>query len=613
MGISKKLERILMKVQKPARYTGGEYNCCIKDKGKVDLRFAFCFPDIYEIGMSHLGLRILYGLLNEKENIWCERAFAVWPDMEEKMREEGIKLYGLESGDPLDEFDVIGFTLQYEMSYTAVLNMLDLAGIAVRAEDRGEDAPLVIAGGPCAYNPEPLCDFIDLFSIGEGEEHLPEILELYSTYKKQGKSKQEFLVAAAQIPGTYVPSLYQVSYHDDGTIAQVKALCGAPETVTKRIVEDFDHSFAPEKVIVPSTEIVHDRVVLEVFRGCIRGCRFCQAGYAYRPVRAKQADTLIGQAIKMCENSGYEEISLASLSTSDYKQLGPLCDGLLDWCEPRSTSLQLPSLRADNFSVELMQRIQKVRKSGLTFAPEAGSARLRAAINKNLTEEDILNACKVAFEGGWSTVKLYFMIGLPTETDEDIAGIAELAQKVLWTWKRHASNKQRGVKITVSAACFVPKPWTPFQWVEQNSREEFRRKAYLLKEKITSRAITYNWHEPDTSYLEAVLARGDRRVGAVIEEAWHRGEKLSGWGECFDFDRWMKAFDRCGVSPDFYALRERDLDEIMPWDHISTGVTKAHLKRELKAAYASEISPDCRVKCTGCGASRLLKGGVCDA
>ena len=607
------LDRILARVQKPARYTGGEYNSIVKDKSRVDLRFAFCFPDIYEIGMSHLGLRILYGVLNEREDIWCERAFAVWPDMEAEMRSQNIKLFGLESGDPLDEFDVIGFTLQYELSYTAVLNMLDLAGIPVRAEERGEDAPLVIAGGPCTYNPEPLCDFIDLFSIGEGEESLPELMDLYKACRAEGLSKREFLIRAAQIPGTYVPSLYQVTYREDGMVESVTPTCGAPQTVVKRIIEDLDASYTPEKMIVPSTEIIHDRAVLEVFRGCIRGCRFCQAGYAYRPVRAKRAETLVGQGIRMCESSGYQEISLASLSTSDYRELRALCDGLLDWCEPNMTSLQMPSLRADNFSVELMQRIQKVRKSGLTFAPEAGSARLRAAINKNLTEEDILHACRVAFEGGWNAVKLYFMIGLPTETDEDIRGIAQLAQKVLWTWKEHAANKSRGVKITVSAACFVPKPWTPFQWFGQNSLEEFRRKAYLLKDSITSRAITYNWHEPDTSYLEAVFARGDRRLGAAIEAAWRAGSKLDGWGELFSLERWLGAFEQCGLDPRFYANRERTADEVLPWDHISPGVAKSHLLREYACAQKSQISPDCRVKCTGCGASKLLKGGVCDA
>ena len=611
--MQKKLKRILSKVTKPARYTGGEYNSVMKDPESVKVRFAFCFPDIYEIGMSHLGLRILYGVLNQREDCWCERVFAVWPDMEEQMRENGIKLFALESGDPIDTFDFVAFTLQYEMSYTAVLNMLDLAGLPVFAKDRSDDMPLVIAGGPCAYNPEPLADFVDIFSLGEGEEALCELLDAYNIAKAEGIGKREFLTRVAKIPGFYVPSLYQVDYFPDGTIRAVTPTDGAPEVVTKRIIEDLDSVYYPDKMIVPSTEIVHDRVVLEVFRGCIRGCRFCQAGYAYRPVRAKRAETLVKQGIALCEESGYEEISLASLSTSDYKELPALCDGLLEWCEPHQTSLQLPSLRADNFSQELMQRVQKVRKSGLTFAPEAGSARLRAAINKNLTEEEILHACQVAFEGGWNSVKLYFMIGLPTETDEDIVAIAELAQKVLWTWKRHAVNKSRGVKITVSAACFVPKPGTPFQWFGQNSREEFRRKAYLLRESIKSKAITYNWHEPDTSYLEAVLARGDRRIGAVLHEVWKRGARLDGWSEWFDFDAWMDAFEACGVSPEFYANRLRSRDEVMPWEHLSTGVSRRHLLHEWDAAHASCISPDCRKKCTGCGASKLLEGGVCDA
>ena len=611
--MQKGLERILGKVQKPARYTGGEYGATMKNKEDVDTRIAFCFPDIYEIGMSHLGLRILYGVLNNVDGVWCERSFAPWSDMEEEMRKNKIKLYGMESGDPLCDFDIVAFTLQYEMCYSAVLNMLDLGGIAVRAEDRDEKSPLVIAGGPCAYNPEPLCDFVDLFSIGEGEEHLPEIVALYKKFRSEGKSKKEFLIAAAQIPGTYVPSLYEVKYKEDGTIKSMTALNGAPERITKRIIEDLDSVYYPTKMIVPSTEVVHDRVVLEVFRGCIRGCRFCQAGYAYRPVRAKKASTLIEQGIAMCESSGYEEISLASLSTSDYKELPELADGLLSWCEPHKTSLQLPSLRADNFSVELMQRIQKVRKSGLTFAPEAGTVRLRAVINKNLQEEDVLNACKVAFEGGWSNVKLYFMIGLPTERDEDLDGIADIAHNVLHTWRQYAKNKNRGVKITVSASCFVPKPGTPFQWFGQNTREEFRRKALYLREKITAKAVTYNWHEPDTSYLEAVFARGDRRLGKVIEAAWKKGAKLDGWGDFFSLDTWLDAFRECEVDPDFYALRDRALDEILPWDHVSTGVDKRHLIKEWETALSETVSPDCRVKCTGCGANKLLCGGVCDA
>ena len=606
-------KRMLAAVQKPGRYTGGEYNEVIKNKEDVKLRFAFCFPDTYEIGMSHMGLRILYGVMNEEPDVWCERCFAPWVDMEEQLRKYDKKLFTLESGDPLCDFDIVGFTLQYEMSYTAVLNMLSLGGITVRAGERGEDEPLVVAGGPCAYNPEPLCDFVDLFSIGEGEEQMIELCNLHKKCKAEGKGKKEFLRLAAQIPGTYVPSLYDIEYKDDGTIASVTPKDGAPEVVVKRIIEDFDSVYVPKKVIVPSTEIVHDRVSLEVFRGCIRGCRFCQAGYAYRPVRAKKARTLIEHGKEMCEVTGYEEISLASLSTSDYKELPELADGLLDWCEPRNISLQLPSLRADNFSVELMHRIQKVRSGGLTFAPEAGSARLRDAINKNLTEEEIMNACRIAFENGRSSVKLYFMIGLPTETDEDIKGIAELSQKILWLWKTHATNKKRGVKITVSAACFVPKPQTPFQWEAQNTREEFKRKALLLREAITAKAITYNWHEPDVSFLEAVFARGDRKVGRVIEAAWKKGMRLDGWEEHFDLDTWLSAFEECGVDPAFYANRERSADEIMPWDHISTGVSKRFLRCECEKAHRSEASPNCREKCLACGASNLLCGGKCDA
>ncbi len=609
-GINK---RILASVQKPARYTGGEYNAVVKTKEEVSLRFALCFPDIYEIGMSHMGLRILYGIMNEQKDIWCERVFAPWTDMEDELRKNGTKLFALESGDPICDFDIVGFTLQYEMSYSAVLNMLDLGGITLRREERGDDEPLVVAGGPCTYNPEPLADFIDVFNIGEGEEQVLELCNLYKKCKAEGKTKKEFLKLAVNIKGLYIPSLYDVEYNEDGTVASIQANDGAPEVVVKRIIEDFDSVYVPKKVIVPSTEIVHDRVSLEVFRGCIRGCRFCQAGYAYRPVRAKRAETLIEHGKDMCEESGYEEISLASLSTSDYKELPALADGLLDWCEPRSISLQLPSLRADNFSVDLMQRIQKVRSGGLTFAPEAGSKRLRDAINKNLGEEEILNACRIAFENGRSSVKLYFMIGLPTETDEDIKGIAELSQKILYLWKTHATNKKRGVKITVSAACFVPKPHTPFQWEAQNTREEFCRKAALLREAITAKAITYNWHEPDVSFLEAAFARGDRRVGRVIEAAWRKGARLDGWAEHFSLDLWLSAFEECGIDPAFYATRERDKNEILPWDHISTGVSKKFLACEREKAYRSETSPNCREKCLGCGASKLLCGGECDA
>ena len=516
---SEKLKRILPQVQKPARYTGGEFGQTVKDPSAVATRVALCFPDTYEIGMSNLGMRILYGAANAREDIWCERVYAPWGDMEEKMREADIPLYALESGDPVRDFHVIGFSLGYEMAYTNVLNMLDLAGLPVRSEDRPSLSPLVFAGGTCCYNPEPMSRFMDLFVLGEGEDVNLEVIELHKKARDEGWSKERFLEAAAGIPGVYVPSLYEVTYHEDGTVAAIEPRSGAPRRVTKRIVQDLEQSFFPEQVIVPSTEIVHDRVVLDVFRGCIRACRFCQAGYAYRPVRSRSAKRLTEQAKRALENSGYEEITLSSLSTSDYKQLGELCDGLLDWCEPRNVSLSLPSLRADNFSMELMQRVQKVRRSGLTFAPEAGSQRLRDAINKNVTEEDLLRSCRVAFEGGWNGLKLYFMLGLPTETDEDVLAIAELSNRVVWTWRQYAANKNRGLRVTVSTSFFVPKPHTPFQWEAQNAMSEYKRKVELLRTNMRAKAITYNWHEPETSFIEAVLSRGPaggRRAGGGL-------------------------------------------------------------------------------------------------
>ncbi len=610
--MNEKLERILPKVQKPARYTGGEYNEIIKNKAEVDTRVAFCFPDTYEIGMSNLGLKILYGVINNMDGVWCERVFAPWGDMEEEMRNAQIPLYGLESGDPLGEFDIIAFSLGYEMAYTNVLNMLDMAGIPLKSSDRKELTPLVIAGGTACYNPEPMSDFIDLFIMGEGEEVDCEVIECYREAKKNGLSKHEFLLHVCKIEGVYVPSLYEVSYNEDGTIAAFEATEGAPEKVTKRIVQDFTNSYFPEKTIVPSTEIVHDRVVLEVFRGCIRGCRFCQAGYVYRPLRPKKEDKLVEQGIAALADSGYEEITLSSLSTSDYKQLSGLCDGLLDWCEPRNVSLSLPSLRADNFSLDLMKRVQKVRKSGLTFAPEAGSQRLRDAINKNVFEEDLINSCRVAFEGGWNTLKLYFMLGLPTETDEDVVAIADLAGRVLRTWKEHATVKNRGVRITVSTSCFVPKPHTPFQWEAQNTMEEYQRKVELLRSSMRAKAITYNWHAPDTSFMEAVLSRGDRRIGSVIYEVWKNGGKLDSWSDYFSFERWMNAFKTCGIDPHFYATRERGKDEILPWGFVSVGVNREFLWNERENAYKNTITPDCRKQCMGCGANLLYKGGPCD-
>lgn len=611
--MDKRLERILPKVQRPARYIGGEYNQIIKNKDEVDTRIAFCFPDTYEIGMSNLGMKILYGVFNNMDGVWCERVFAPWGDMEAEMRSAGIPLYALESGDKVRDFDIVAFSIGYEMAYTTVLNMLDLSGIPLRSKDRGDDYPLVIAGGTCSYNPEPMADFIDIFILGEGEEVDPELVELFRKCREEGKTRKDFLIEAAKIEGIYVPSLYEIIYNEDGTVKERISLEGAPEKVKKRVITDFDNSYFPENVIVPSTEIVHDRVVLELFRGCIRGCRFCQAGYVYRPVRARNMDKLIEQAKNSIENSGYEEITLSSLSTSDYRQLPGLCDGLLEFCEGRSTSLSLPSLRADNFSMSIMEKVQRVRKSGLTFAPEAGSQRLRDAINKNVLEEDLLNSCKIAFEGGWNNVKLYFMLGLPTETDEDVMAIAQLARKVLWIWKNHAANKSRGVRITVSTSCFIPKPHTPFQWASQVTKEEYARRVKLLRENMRAKAITYNWHDPETSVIEAILSRGDRRLGNVLEEIWKNGGKLESWTEYFSYDRWMDAMDKVGLDKEFYTTRERSSDEAFPWDFADTGVRKSFLRKEYEKALESTLSPDCRKQCTGCGANCFLEGGVCDA
>ena len=608
-----RLERILLRVQQPARSTGGEYNAVIKDKSRVDTRFAFCFPDTYEIGMSNLGMRILYGIMNEMDGVWCERCFAPWGDMEEEMRRAELPLWALESGDPIRDFDFIGFSLGYEMAYTNVLNMLDLAGVPLHTWERGEDDPIVVAGGTCAYNGEPLADFVDIFSLGEGEDVTVEMLELYQKCRREGWSRRDYLFKAAQIPGLYVPSLYQVTYREDGTVAAITPEKGVPPVVTKRIVQDLDKSYFPVKTIIPSTEIVHDRVMLEVFRGCIRGCRFCQAGYCYRPVRPKSPEMLIEQGIEACKDSGYQEMTLSSLSTSDYRPLEQLCDGLLGYCEPRNINLSVPSLRADNFSMALEQRLQKARKSSFTFAPEAGTQRLRDTINKNVTEEDLMNACKTVFEGGGNAVKLYFMLGLPTETDEDVLGIADLAQKVYLNWKQNASFRARGVRITVSTSFFVPKPFTPFQWEPQISMEEYQRRVDLLRNAIKSnKSIIYDWHDPDTSYVEAILARGDRRLGRAIEEVWRRGGRLDAWSEYFDFDRWIDSVRAVGLDPDFYARRDRLYEEVLPWSMISVGVRQSYLWRERNQAYKSVITPDCRRQCMGCGADRLLCDRKCD-
>ena len=610
--MDKRLERILPKVQKPARYTGGEYNQIMKDRAKVDLRLAFCFPDTYEIGMSNLGMKILYHTMNSLEYVWCERVFAPWSDMYEEMKRNSIPLYALESGDSLSEFDVLAFSVGYEMAYTTVLDMLDMAGLPVRSADRKELLPIVFAGGSAGVNPEPMAPFMDLFVIGEGEEMNNELLELLHTAKLEEWSKEQFLKAAAQIEGVYVPSLYEITYNEDGTVEHISSYDGVPAKVTKRIVRDLDAAPFPTNPIVPSTEVVQDRVNLELFRGCIRGCRFCQAGHIYRPIRAKKPETLIRQGIETLKNTGYEELTLLSLSSSDYRQLQEVCDGLLEYCEERSISSSLPSLRADNFSMELMDRLQRVRKSGLTFAVEGGSQRLRDAINKNVTEEDLLNTCRIAFEGGWNSVKLYYMLGLPTETDEDIVGIAEMADRVLHCWRQYAKNKARGVRITISTSCFIPKPHSPFQWEAQISPEEYLRRVNLLRASITARNVVYNWHDAETSLIEAVLSRGDRKVADVIESVWRDGGRLEAWSDFLSFERWIDAFQAHHLEPAFYAARERDAKEILPWDMINVGVTKRHLLHEREMAYVAALSPDCRKQCSACGAAALLKGGKCD-
>ena len=610
--MDKRLERILPRVQKPARYTGGEYNQIMKDKEKVDLRVAFCFPDTYEIGMSNLGMSILYSTMNSLDYVWCERVFAPWGDMYDEMKKAQLPLYALESGDSLDKFDALAFSVGYEMAYTTVLDMLDMSGLPLRSADRTELLPIVFAGGTAAVNPEPMAPFIDLFVVGEGEEMNNDLLQLLREAKLSGWSKQQFLEKAAQIGGVYVPSLYDISYNEDGTIKEIAAKCGAPEKVTKRIIEDLDSVPYPTSPIVPSTEVVHDRVNLELFRGCVRGCRFCQAGHVYRPIRAKKPETLVKQGIEALKNTGHEDITLLSLSTSDYRCLGQLCDGLLDFCEDRSIGLSLPSLRADNFSMEIMERLQKVRKSGLTFAVEGGSQRLRDAVNKNVTQEDLLNTCKIAFAGGWNSVKLYYMLGLPTETDEDIVGIAEMANEVLHCWRTYSNNKNRGVRITISTSCFIPKPHSPFQWEPQITIEEYLRRVNLLRSSLTARNVTYNWHDAETSLVEAVLSRGDRRVADAIEEVWRNGGRLDAWSDYFSFERWMKAFESCNVDPAFYANRDYPTDSILPWDMIDVGVSRKHLLHEKEMCYASTLSPDCRKQCSGCGAARLLKGVRCD-
>ncbi len=605
------LEALFDRVQKPARYTGGELNSVVKDKRTVNVRFAFCFPDLYEVGMSHLGLKILYGLKNNVDDFWCERVFAPDTDMEQLMREQDIPLFALESRDPIRDFDFVGFTLQYEMCYTTILNMLDLAKIPLLACERGNDMPLVVAGGPCTCNPEPLADFFDIFLLGEGEEMNLELMSLYREHKKNGYDKQAFLRAAAQIEGVYVPSLYTVDYNEDGTVRTVTPQDGVRPTVRKRIVKDLDTAYYPDRFVVPFVDIVHDRAMTEIFRGCIRGCRFCQAGFIYRPVREKSVDTIDRQSRALCESTGYEEFSLTSLSTSDYTELEPLLNRLLNWAEDKQTNITVPSLRVDGFSEELANRLNVLRRSGLTFAPEAGTQRLRDAINKNLTEEEILETARRAFSGGWTSVKLYFMTGLPTETLEDIAGIAVLAQKIVNCYYQNPDKpKGKAVNVSVSASCFVPKPFTPFQWEPQDTMAQLEQKQRHLVENVTTKKVSLSWHDAKTSYLEAVLARGDRRLGAVLLEAFRRGFNLDAWSEHFDFDAWMDCFKTVGLDPDFYACRRRPYDEVFPWDHLDFGVNKTFLMEENKRAHQSVTTPNCREQCAHCGAT-CFKGGLC--
>ena len=606
-------QRILQTVQKPARYTGGEWGEIKKDPDSVRVRVAFCFPDTYEIGMSNVGMRILYGVMNAMDGVWCERVFAPWGDMEEAMRRYHLPLWALESQSPVRDFDMIAFTIGYEMAYSNILNMLDLAGVPLRAADRHELKHIVFAGGVCAFNPEPLADFIDFFSLGEGEDSTVEIVSLYDRAKAEGWSKDTFLHAVAKIPGVYVPSFYRHEYHEDGTLAAIVPLEGVPQVVTKRIIEDLDSAYFPTKMIVPSTEIVHDRANLEVFRGCIRGCRFCQAGFSCRPVRKKSPEVLYRQAVETLEHSGFNEITISSLSTSDYRGLKDLMDAMIPYCERNKINLSVPSLRADNFSRELMEKLQTVRKSGLTFAPEAGTQRLRDVINKNLTEDEILDTCARAFSGGWSSVKLYFMLGLPTETEEDVLGIADLVYKVTKIWKENAVNKKRGLRVHVATAYFVPKPHTPFQWEKQITPQEYLRRCKLLKSHFYSRSIEYDYHSPDLSRLEAVFARGDRRLGPVLETAVRCGARLDGWDEYFNYAKWYDAFRKCGVDEDFYTVRGYGEEEILPWDAIDVGVSKRFLKQERKRAYQETVTPDCRHGCAGCGANCLLKEVACDA
>jgi radical SAM family uncharacterized protein len=612
LGGTMHLEAMLEKVEKPSRYIGGEMNTYMKPIVPSLVRYCFAFPDVYEVGMSHLGMQILYRLLNEIETVFCERAFAPWTDMEALMRENKMPLFTLETKTPLSEMDIIGFTLQYELSYSNILNMLELSGIPLFSKDRSHLDPLIIAGGPCAYNPEPIADFIDAFFIGEAEELLPEFMVVFNEYKAGKIDKEAMLKAASQIEGIYVPKFYTPKYKEDGTLSSFEAIDGAPAKIKKRIIRDFDQGFQLESMIVPFADIVHDRAMVEIFRGCTRGCRFCQAGMLYRPIREKKPETIVSNAEKILDSTGFEEVSLASLSTMDYSAIGPVITSLIDRLESRNIGVSLPSLRLDSFSVDVLEEIQKIKKTGLTFAPEAGTQRLRDVINKGVSEENIRSTFESIFSLGWNRVKLYFMLGLPTETFEDLDGINEIGNLGTYLFKQNKPDyMKKNVQVTISTSCFVPKPFTPFQWIGQDSIPVFKEKIAYLRNKITNKKVTYNYHDPETSALEGVFARGDRRLSAVIYEAFKLGCRFDGWQEYFDYDKWQEAFRKTGVDPDFYNTRTRSTDELLPWDFIDAGVNKAYLEREFNRAIKGEVTEDCRLGCTGCGVNVNILDGVC--